>query len=48
LFVFANLFGKLVSKSFANSQRYRNTITRSIFLRFEIPFPISNVFPLTK
>jgi hypothetical protein len=38
---------KNFSKSFANSQRYRNMIARSI-LRFEIPPPISNAFPLTK
>jgi hypothetical protein len=34
--VFANLLRKSFSKSFANSQRYRNMIARSI-LRFEIP-----------
>jgi hypothetical protein len=34
-------------KYFANSQRYMNTIARSI-LRFEIPPSISNAFPLTK
>jgi hypothetical protein len=30
-FVFANLFGKIFSKTFANSQRYRNDIARNIF-----------------
>jgi hypothetical protein len=30
-FVFANLFGNSSSKSFANSQRYRSKISRSIF-----------------
>jgi hypothetical protein len=46
-FVFANLLRKNFSKSFENSQRYRNMIARSI-LRFEIPPPVSNAFPLTK
>jgi hypothetical protein len=40
-------FGKIFSKSFANRQRYRNKIARSI-LRFEIPPPVSNAFPMTK
>jgi hypothetical protein len=31
LVVLENLFGKILSKSFANSQRYRNRIARSIF-----------------
>jgi hypothetical protein len=47
LIYFCKSLGKILSKSFANSQRYRNTIARSI-LRFEIPPPISNAFPLTK
>jgi hypothetical protein len=29
--VFANSFGKIFSKSFANSQRYMNKFARSIF-----------------
>jgi hypothetical protein len=29
-FVFANSFGKIFSKSFANSQRYMNKIARSL------------------
>jgi hypothetical protein len=36
LVYFCKSFGKNLSKSFANSQRYRNEIARSI-LRFEIP-----------
>jgi hypothetical protein len=44
-FVFANLL-EIYSKTFANSQRYRNMIARSI-LGFEIPPPVSNAFPLT-
>ena len=36
LVCFCKSFGKIFSKSFANSQRYRNAIARSI-LRFEIP-----------
>jgi hypothetical protein len=31
LFIFAILFGKILSKSFVNSQRYKNMITLSIF-----------------
>jgi hypothetical protein len=31
LISFCKSFGKILSKSFANSQRYKNTITRSIF-----------------
>jgi hypothetical protein len=31
LICFCKSFGKILSKSFANSQRYRNTIARSIF-----------------
>jgi hypothetical protein len=31
LVCFCKSFGKTLSKSFANSQRYRNTIARSIF-----------------
>jgi hypothetical protein len=31
-FVFANLFGKSFQSLFANSQRYRNNIARSIFM----------------
>jgi hypothetical protein len=46
--LFLQLFCKeSFQRSFANSQRYKNMISRSI-LRFEIPPPISNVFPLTK
>jgi hypothetical protein len=41
-FVFANLL-EIYSKFFANSQRYRNMIVRSIF---EIPPPVSNAFLL--
>jgi hypothetical protein len=47
LICFCKSFGKIFSKSFANSQRYRNAIARRI-LRFEIPPPISNAFPLPK
>jgi hypothetical protein len=47
LICFCKSSGKILSKTFVNSQRYRNTIARSI-LRFEIPPPISNAFPLTK
>jgi hypothetical protein len=36
LLVFCKYFGKIFSNSFANSQRCRNMISRSI-LRFEIP-----------
>jgi hypothetical protein len=46
-FVFANLFGKSFSKSFANSQRYMNILHKA-FSSFEISPPISNAFPLTK
>jgi hypothetical protein len=42
-FVFANLFGKSFSKSFANSQRYMNKIEEA-FSCFEISPPISNAF----
>jgi hypothetical protein len=45
-FVFVNLL-EIYSKTFANSQRYRNIVARSI-LGFEIPPPVSNAFPLTK
>jgi hypothetical protein len=31
IFVFANLFGTILLKSFANSQRYRNVTARRIF-----------------
>jgi hypothetical protein len=47
LICFCKSFEKILSKSFANSQRDRNKIARSI-LRFEIPPPVSNAFPLTK
>jgi hypothetical protein len=36
---FANILEKSFQRSFASSQRYRNTIVRSI-LKFEIPPPI--------
>jgi hypothetical protein len=42
-FVFANHL-EIYSKTFVNSQRYRNMIARSIF---EIPPPVSNAFLLT-
>jgi hypothetical protein len=47
LVYFCKSFGKILSKYFANSQRYRNTIARSILI-FEIPPPILNGFSLTK
>jgi hypothetical protein len=48
LICFCKSFGKILSKSFANSQRYRNTIARSIFLDLKFLPPISNAFSLTK
>jgi hypothetical protein len=42
---FCKSFGNLF-KTFANSQRYRNMIARSIF-GFEISPPVPKVFPLT-
>jgi methyltransferase-like protein len=44
-FVFANIL-EIYSKTFANSQRYRKMIARSI-LGSEIPPTVSNAFPLT-
>jgi hypothetical protein len=43
---FCKSFGKSFQSLFANSQRYRNMIARSI-LGFEIPPPVSNALPLT-
>jgi hypothetical protein len=42
-FVFANLFGNFFSKSFPNSQRYMNKISRSIFKIWNFP-PLFQMF----
>jgi hypothetical protein len=48
-FVFANLFGKSFSKSFANSQKYMGKIARSIFMFWNFsPYFKCFFFDLTK
>jgi hypothetical protein len=45
---FCKSFGKVLSNSFANSQRYKNMISKKHFQDFENSPPVSNAFPLAK
>jgi hypothetical protein len=45
---FCKSFGKVFSNSFANSQRYKNMISKRHFQDFANSPPVSNAFPLIK